>query len=249
MTHAARAAARVLLEYFRNPGRLHVEEKGRADLVSQADRDAEAVIFEALGRADPEARFEGEETLAGRATSGRRYVIDPLDGTANFLHGLPHFCVSIAYVDGVDVTAGVVLDPVRDELFWVERGYGAYLGERRLAVSTRPLAEALVHTGVTPSSSRQRFLTRLERVMAQVSFMRRMGSAALDLAYVAAGRGDAFFEAGLKPWDVAAGLLLVREAGGIVTDLEGGDLMLATGDVLAASSNVHATLLTALRSE
>lgn len=249
MVDAARAAAGVLLGYFTNPGQLRVESKGRADLVSQADREAEAAIFEVLGRADSGARFEAEETLAGRATSGRRYVIDPLDGTANFLHGIPHFCVSIAHVDHDQVTAGVVLDPVRDELFWVERGQGAYLGERRLAVSVRPLAEALVHTGVTPSSSRQRFLARLERVMAQVSFMRRMGSAALDLAYVAAGRGDAFFEAGLKPWDIAAGLLLVREAGGIVTDLAGGDEMLSNGDVLAASASVHATVLAALRAE
>jgi len=247
MIDAARAAAQVLLGYFATRDRLRVEEKGRADLVSQADRDAEAAIFGVLGRADPGARFEGEETLAGRATSGRRYVVDPLDGTANFLHGIPHFCISIAYVDDAEVAAGVVLDPVLDELFWAERGRGAYLGERRLAVSTRPLAEALVHTGITPSSAPRRFLDQLERVMGQVSFMRRMGSAALDLAYVAAGRGDAFFEEHLKPWDIAAGLLLVREAGGIVTDLEGGDGMLASGDVLAASTAAHAAILAAVR--
>ena len=182
MVDAARAAAGVLLGYFANPSRLRVEEKGRSDLVSQADREAEAAIFEVLGRTDPRARFEGEETLAGRATSGRRYVIDPLDGTANFLHGIPHFCVSIAHVDDTEVTAGVVLDPVRDELFWAERGRGAYLGERRLAVSVRPLVEALVHTGLAPSTSRQRFLRQLERIMAEASFIRRMGSAALDLA-------------------------------------------------------------------
>ncbi|HEX5098116.1 MAG TPA: inositol monophosphatase family protein [Polyangiaceae bacterium] len=249
MVEAARAAAGVLLGYFRNPAELRVEEKGRSDLVSQADREAEAAIFEVLRRADPGARFEGEETLVGRETSGRRYVIDPLDGTANFLHGIPHFCVSIAHVDHTEVTAGVVLDPVRDELFWVERGRGAYLGERRLAVSVRPLPEALVHTGITPSSPRQRFLAQLDRLMAEVSFMRRMGSAALDLAYVAAGRGDAFFEAGLKPWDIAAGLLLVREAGGIVTDLTGGDTMLTTGNILAATRTVHAPLLAALRAD
>lgn len=247
MIDAARAAADVLRRHFASPERLRVEEKGHADLVSQADREAEAAIFELLGRAEPGARFEGEETLAGRATSGRRYVVDPLDGTANFLHGIPHFCVSIAHVDGKDVTAGVVLDPVRDELFWAERGAGAYLGERRLTVSTRALADALVHTGMTPSSPPRRFLDQLERVMGRISFMRRMGSAALDLAYVAAGRGDAFFEEHLKPWDVAAGLLLVREAGGIVTDLVGGDGMLATGDVLAASPAVHGALLAAIR--
>ena len=247
MIDAARAASNVLRGHFASPERLRVEEKGRADLVSQADREAEAAIFEVLGRADPGARFQGEETLSDRATSGRRYVVDPLDGTANFLHGIPHFCISIAHVDDHDVTAGVVFDPVRDELFWAERGGGAYLGERRLSVSTRPLADALVHTGITPSSAPRRFLEQLERVMGKISFMRRMGSAALDLAYVAAGRGDAFFEEHLMPWDIAAGLLLVREAGGIVTDLHGGDEMLATGDVLAASPSVHASVLAAVR--
>jgi myo-inositol-1(or 4)-monophosphatase len=248
MVDAARAAATVLRGYFETPERLRVEAKGRADLVSQADREAEAAIFGVLRQADSGARFEGEETLADRATTGRRYVVDPLDGTANFLHGIPHFCISIAHVDDHEVTAGVILDPVRDELFWAERGRGAYLGERRLAVSRRPLAEALVHTGITPSSAPRRFLDQLERVMGQVSFMRRMGSAALDLAYVAAGRGDAFFEERLKPWDIAAGLLLVREAGGIVTDSGGGDGMLATGNVLAATPSVHASLLAAVAS-
>src|SRR6187397_1080179 len=130
MVEAAYAAARVLLGHFSCPEQLRIEEKGRADLVSQADREAEAAIFGVLERADPGARFEGEETLFDRATSGRRYVVDPLDGTANFLHGIPHFCISIAHADDAQVTAGVVLDPVRDELFWAEQGRGAYLGER-----------------------------------------------------------------------------------------------------------------------
>jgi myo-inositol-1(or 4)-monophosphatase len=249
MIDAARAAARVLLGYYANPDALRVQEKGHADLVSQADREAEAAIFDVLSRADAAARFEAEETVAGRATGGPRYIVDPLDGTANFLHGVPHFCISIAHAEDSEVTAGVVLEPVRDELFWAERGRGAFLGEKKLAVLTRPLEDAMIHTGVPPGAPgvKNRFLEQLAHVMARASFIRRMGSAALDLAYVAAGRGDAFFEMRLKPWDIAAGLLLVREAGGIVTDLQGGDGMLASGDVLAASPSVHPALLELLR--
>jgi myo-inositol-1(or 4)-monophosphatase len=249
MVDAARAAARVLLRYYANPEALRVQEKGHADLVSQADREAEAAIFEVLTRADAAARFEGEETVVDRATSGPRYVVDPLDGTANFLHGVPHFCISIAHAEDAQVTAGVVLDPIRDELFWAERGQGAFLGSRRLAVAKVTLSDAMVHTGVPPGAlgARSRFLEQLSRVMGRVSFMRRMGSAALDLAYVAAGRGHAFFEMSLKPWDIAAGLLLVREAGGIVTDLHGGEGMLTSGDMLAASPMVHPALLELLR--
>ncbi len=248
MIAAARAAARVLLGYYASPETLRVQAKGRADLVSQADREAEAAIFALLTHADPAARFEGEETVAGRATGGTRYIVDPLDGTANFLHGIPHFCISIAHAEDAEVTAGVVLEPVRDELFWTERGRGAFLGEQKLAVLARPLADAMIHTGVPPGAPgvRGRFLEQLARVMQEASFIRRMGSAALDLAYVAAGRGDAFFEMSLKPWDIAAGLLLVREAGGVVTDLRGGDGMLASGDVLAASPSVHPGLLALL---
>jgi myo-inositol-1(or 4)-monophosphatase len=249
MVEAAYASAYVLLGYYENPDALRVTEKGRADLVSQADVEAEAACFRVLERTDPGAHFEGEETTAGRATSGRRYIVDPLDGTANFLRGIPHFCVSIAHADDSGITAGVVLDPVRDELFWAERGQGAYFGERRLEMAADVPANVLVHTGLPPldAAAQAHFLRQLGRVIGGFSFFRRMGSAALDLAYVAAGRGDAFFEVSLKPWDIAAGLLLVREAGGIVTDHQGGDSMLVSGDVLAAAAPVHAGLLAALR--
>lgn len=251
MIEAARAAARVLTAYYENPDTLRVSEKGRADLVSQADVEAEAAIFRVLERTDPGARFEGEETAAGRATSGPRYIVDPLDGTANFLRGIPHFCVSIAHADDTGVTAGVVLDPMRNELFWAERGQGAYFGEHKLQRGLETPQNVLVHTGMPPldAAGRAQFLGQLTRVIDRVSFFRRMGSAALDLAYVAAGRGDAFFEMKLKPWDIAAGLLLVREAGGVVTDLAGGDGMLVSGDILAAIAPVHAGLLAALRDD
>jgi len=246
MIAAARAAAPALITGFRCHAALHVREKGPGDFVSDADLEAERAIFETLTRADARACFQSEETRAGEVTSGRRYIVDPLDGTTNFVRKIPHFCISIAYADELGVAAGVILDPLRDELFWGERERGAYLGDERLAVATgAPPAGGLVHTGIPPSRSPYyaRYLAQLARLMGRTSSVRRLGSAALDLAYVAAGRGDAFFEPGLKPWDIAAGLVLVREAGGVVTDHAGGDTMLACGDVLAASPLLHPTLL------
>lgn len=224
-------------------------QKAPADFVSEADLRSEAAIREALTAAQPGARFQAEETAQDRVQTGPRFIIDPLDGTTNFLRAIPHFSVTLAYADDTGVIAGVVLDPIRNELFWAERGVGAFLGERRLAVATSEVLEtALVHTGVPHRgiADHESFLRRLARVMASVSGVRRMGSAALDLAYVAAGRGDAFFERGLKPWDLAAGMLLVAEAGGIVTDQQGGAVSLERGDVLAASSALHGRILEAL---
>jgi myo-inositol-1(or 4)-monophosphatase len=156
----------------------------------------------------------------------------------------------MAYVDDTGIVAGLELDPCRDELFWAERGAGAFLGERRLRASTHgTLAGAVVHTGV-PHHGRgdhDSYLAQLRRVMAEVAGIRRLGAAALDFAYVAAGRGDGFFEYGLQPWDMAAGILLVREAGGVVTDMDGGDVMIARREVIAVGSSLHAPLLRALR--
>jgi myo-inositol-1(or 4)-monophosphatase len=262
MIDASRAGARVLLESFSRLPSLAVRDKGTADFVSQADLRSEAVIKEALIAFDPHAKFQAEESEADRVALGPRFIIDPLDGTTNFLHGIPHFAVTIAYADDTGVVAGVVLDPSRDELFWADRGAGAFilrdarerpatfLGEQRLAASTRTsLEDSVIHTGV-PHRGRgdhDLYLAQLRRVMAQVAGVRRLGAAALDLAYVAAGRGDGFFECGLAPWDVAAGLLLVREAGGRVTDLEGGDAVEERREVVAAAAQVHAPLLEALR--
>jgi myo-inositol-1(or 4)-monophosphatase len=240
---AARAGADVLREYFARPLALGVTQKGPADFVSEADLRSEVAIRDTLRAAYPEARFQAEETDTDRASAGPRFIIDPLDGTTNFLHEVPHFSVSLAYADDTGILAGVVLDPMRDELFWAERGVGAFLGERRLCVSSQASLEtALVHTGIPhrAGADHASYLGGLARVMQSVAGIRRMGSAALDLSYVAAGRGDGFFERGLKPWDLAAGMLLVREAGGIEKMLEG-------GDVLAASSALHAPLLKALR--
>ncbi len=250
MIDASRAGADVLREGFSRLPSIAVRDKGPADFVSQADLRSEAVIKETLLAFDPQAKFQAEETEADRVVRGPRFIIDPLDGTTNFLRGIPHFAVTIAYADDTGVVAGVVLDPLRDELFWADRGAGAFLGERRLAVSTRTsLEDAVIHTGV-PHRGRgdhDAYLAQLRRVMAQVAGVRRLGAAALDFAYVAAGRGDGFFEFGLAPWDVAAGVLLVQEAGGRVTDLSGGDAVAERREVVAAAAQVHAPLLAALR--
>ncbi|HWZ88755.1 MAG TPA: inositol monophosphatase family protein [Polyangiaceae bacterium] len=246
---AARAGADVLRSYFARSLVPGVMQKGPADFVSEADLQSETVIRRVLGAAYPDVRFQAEETDVDRASTGPRFIIDPLDGTTNFLREIPHFSISLAYADDTGTVAGVVLDPMRDELFWAERGVGAFLGERRLRVSSlTSLEAALIHTGIPHrgAADHARYLSRLSRVMASVVGIRRMGSAALDLSYVAAGRGDAFFERGLKPWDLAAGMLLVCEAGGVVTDQDGGERMVERGEVLAASSALHALVLRTL---
>ncbi|HYP76028.1 MAG TPA: inositol monophosphatase family protein [Polyangiaceae bacterium] len=246
---AAYAGAGVLRSYFAHGSVPGVMQKGPADYVSEADLRSETVIRQVLLAALPEARFQAEETAPDRISAGPRFIVDPLDGTTNFLREIPHFSISIAYADDTGTLAGVILDPMLDELFWAERGQGAFLGQRRLAVSSSAdLETAIIHTGVPHRGGvdHEGYLRKLARVMTRVSGIRRMGSAALDLAYVAAGRGDGFFETGLKPWDLAAGVLLVSEAGGIVSDQQGGELALDRGEVLAASSALHARLLETL---
>ncbi|HEY1955794.1 MAG TPA: inositol monophosphatase family protein [Polyangiaceae bacterium] len=252
---AARAGAAILRDRFANFATLAVAVKGPSDFVSAADFASEAAIKKSIAAAMPGARFQAEETTEARATSGERFIIDPLDGTTNFLHGIPHFAVSIAFWDDAGARAGVVVDPMRDEIFCATRGGGAHLvtpsGKRRLTGSKHAsLSDSVVHTGV-PHRGRQDhalYLRQLPRVMEQVVGIRRLGAAALDLAYVAAGRGEAFFEKGLQPWDMAAGLLLVREAGGIVTDYSGADDMMRNSEVVVGMPKVHAELLRVLSS-
>jgi myo-inositol-1(or 4)-monophosphatase len=224
MIKAAKKAAGQLRRDFGEVENLQVSKKGPADFVSTADMKAEKTIREELARARPGYGFLMEESGAREAAKGetRRWLVDPLDGTTNFLHGLPHFAVSIALEERGQVIAGVVYDPIKDELFAAERGQGAFLNDRRLRVSSRDrLDEALVGTGIpfkgTPGH--RQFLAELEAVMAAVPGVRRWGTASLDLAYVAAGRFDAYWERNLNPWDIAAGVLLVREAGGLVTEV------------------------------
>jgi myo-inositol-1(or 4)-monophosphatase len=248
MIAAAESAGAGLRQDFERLDLVLVREKAASDFVSSADLRSQATLRETLSAAFPSYGFLLEE---GDDRDGKdaRFIADPLDGTTNFLHGIPHYAIAIAFELKGEVVAGVVLDVPKGELFWAEKGRGAWLGERRLVASRETdLARAIVATGV-PHRGRgdhPRYLGALGNVMRDVAGIRRMGAAALDLAYVAAGRCEAFFEQGLSPWDVAAGGLLVREAGGIMTQTDGAIVSLS-GDVLASGSDsVHAAMLAAL---
>ena len=251
MTAAARKAARALIRDFGEVEHLQVSVKGPSDFVSTADLRAERTLKAELQRARPGYGLLFEEGGAAEGSDPHhRWIVDPLDGTTNFLHGLPHFAISIGLERDGEIVAGVIYEPTRDEMFWAEKGVGAYLNDRRLRVSARrQLGEALIGTGF-PFRGRPKhpaYVATLERVMLATSGVRRLGSAALDLAYVAAGRYDGFWEFALAPWDLAAGLLLVREAGGFVSDLAGGQEMMASGDILAANSHLHLPLAALIR--
>src|SRR5713226_8461673 len=246
MTAAALKASRALNRDFGEVEQLQVSVKGPSDFVSTADLRAERTLKTELLRARPGYGLLLEE---GGATEGtdphHRWIVDPLDGTTNFLHGIPHFAISIALERDGEIVAGVVYDPTRDEMFWAEKGAGAYVNEHRLRVSARrALGDAVIGTGI-PFRGRgdhRAYLVAPGAVMAATAGVRRLGAAALDLAYVAAGRYDGFWESGLSAWDIAAGMLLVREAGGYVSDLVGGHDMLGTGDVIAANDHLHLPL-------
>ncbi|MEK9968936.1 MAG: inositol monophosphatase family protein [Ferrovibrio sp.] len=246
MANAARKAQRSLIRDFNEVEHLQVSKKGPADFVSAADRKAEKILQQELAKLRPDFGFVMEEGGRIEAKDGKTYwIIDPLDGTTNFLHGIPHFAISIGVQRENELIAGIVLDVVRDELFWAEKGVGAYVNERRIRVSARrKLPEAVFGTGIPfhGKPGHEPFLKEVTKVMAEVAGIRRMGAAALDLAYVAAGRFDGFWETGLQPWDIAAGIILVREAGGTVTDFNGTEQMLETGGIVAANDVLHAPL-------
>ena len=251
MVDAAKKAARGLLRDFGEVEQLQVSVKGPADFVSAADRKAEQVIRDELTRARPKFGFLMEEHGAhvGEDTSNR-WLVDPLDGTTNFLHGIPQFAISICLERDGKPYAGVIYDPVHDEMFFAEQGKGAYLNERRIRVAGRDrLDNAVIATGIPHRgrAGREGYIPGLAAMMEVAAGIRRAGSAALDLAWVAAGRYDGFWERGLKPWDLGAGVVIVREAGGHVTEVEGGDGMLASGSVLAANPLIHAQLFEILR--
>jgi len=248
---AARKAAPRLRRDFNEVQHLQVSRKGPADFVSQADQRAERTLYDELSKARPDWGFVMEEggTIEGDP-SKPRFIIDPLDGTSNFLHGVPHFCISIAVEEPLangkrEITTALVYQPLTDESFWAEKGRGAWLQDQRLRVSSRrDPSEALVATGI-PFMGHGDFVqwTRIFGAVApQVAGIRRLGAAALDLAWVAAGRFDAYWESDLKLWDVAAGMLLVKEAGGFVTDFRGGDKPIERNEVLAANDGLHSKL-------
>ena len=236
---AARRAGQILLQGMDRLDVLEVQEKAPNDYVSSIDRAAEDAIAEVLLKAYPDHAIHGEERgLAGPADAEYTWIVDPLDGTLNYLSGIPHFAVSIAVRRGRHIEHGVIVDPVRNEEWAATRGSGAYLNGKRIRVSTvRRLGDAVLATGIPPGARgrMQSYVAALGFFMEQCRSVRRQGSAALDLAYTAAGRVDCFLEIGLSPWDVAAGSVLVREAGGFVGDLAGGDTWLETGDIVAAN--------------
>ena len=251
MIRSADRAARRLKRDFGEVTNLQVSRKGPADFVSTADLKAEQILREELQRARPDYGFLMEESgsVAPRGEEARRWIVDPLDGTTNFLHGLPHFAISIALAEGEEVVAGVVYDPIKDEMFFAEKGAGAYLNDRRLRVSgRRELAEALFATGIPFKGAGEpdRFQAELVGFMRETAGVRRWGTASLDLAYVAAGRYEGFWERGLSPWDVAAGQLLVREAGGYVTAIDGSPFQLEGRSLLAANDSLHKHALSLL---
>ena len=241
--NAARQTARQLRRDFGELESLQVKRKGASDFVSNADLKAEQTIFEELSRARPKYGFIMEERgeIEG-ADNSNRWIVDPLDGTTNFLHGIPHFAISIALERDRQPYAGVVYNPATDELYWAEKGEGAYMNDRRLRVSGRDdLSETIFATGLPFKGlpGRDRSLQETDRVLAETAGIRRFGSAALDLAYVASGRFDGYWERGLNSWDIAAGAVLVREAGGVVSEIEGGSRFLTEGSILATNVDLH----------
>lgn len=238
----AREAGAILLEHLGRP--LEVERKShRADLVTNADHASERHIVDAIRRAYPASAILVEEEGASPGTSDERWIVDPLDGTTNFVHGYPPFCVSIGYERAGELVAGAVYAPMLGECFAAERGAGATLNGRSIRVSSiDTVAESLVCTGFVPGRW-ERNRVRFARMMEAAQALRRDGAAALDLVTVAAGRFEAFWEFELKPWDVAAGALIVQEAGGTVCAIDGGPLDLAAGSILATNGAVHAEML------
>jgi myo-inositol-1(or 4)-monophosphatase len=250
MIAAARKTARALTRDYGEVENLQVSRKGPSDFVSSADLKAEMTLFEELSKARPGYGFVMEERGAVEGTDKtNRWLVDPLDGTSNFLHGIPHWAISIALEREGVLIAGVIYNPVRDELFWGEKGVGAYLNDKRLRVAARSdMRDALIATG-TPFHGKpghEVFLKEVELVISKSAGIRRWGAAALDLAYVAAGRFDGYWERGLNVWDIAAGAVLVREAGGVVTEPDGGDFM-KTGAILASNNALAPKLQQTLR--
>jgi myo-inositol-1(or 4)-monophosphatase len=253
MIAAARRAGRALARDFGEVENLQVSRKGPADFVSNADTRAEQILFEDLSKARPGYGFLMEERGAVEGSDRtHRWIIDPLDGTMNFLHSLPHWAVSIALEREGELVAGVVYDVAKNELFHAEKGQGAFLNDRRLRVAARAsLRECLVVTGMAHptlnnEAKRAGFLMEFDRVSIASSGVRRSGSAALDLAYVAAGRYDGYWERNLSAWDIAAGAVLVREAGGLAREIDGGDFM-ETGCIIAGNDKILPLLQKAVR--
>ncbi|WP_316860777.1 inositol monophosphatase family protein [uncultured Cohaesibacter sp.] len=252
MVQAALKAGRRLARDFGELENLQVSRKGPGDFVSNADLQAEKTLTDELRRARPNFGFLREESGEEEgADKSHRWIIDPLDGTTNFLHGIPVFAISIALEHEGRIVAGVVYNPATDDLYTAERGRGAFHNDRRMRVAARDdIHDCVIATGV-PHLGRGKhkpYLGQLEKVMGEVAGIRRMGAASIDLAYVASGRFDGYWEEFLSPWDIAAGILLVREAGGFATDINGGDKMFDTGSIVAGNEMICQRLRKSLKS-
>ncbi|MEL8055104.1 MAG: inositol monophosphatase family protein [Pseudomonadota bacterium] len=247
LIEAARKAGRSLARDFGEVEYLQVSKKGPGDFVSNADHRAEEIIFEYLSKARPGYGFVMEERGIVQGTDkSNRFIVDPLDGTLNFLHGQPHYAISIALEREGQLYSGVVYDVSRNEIFWAETGRGAWLEQRKLRVAGRKhMDQGVFATGTPwvgkPPEAHTRFAQEIAAMTPICAGIRRNGSAALDLAWVAAGRFDGFWERDLKAWDIAAGMILVREAGGVTTEIDGGNALL-TGSIISANADLHPKL-------
>lgn len=247
---AARKAGNIISRASRDIDLIKVETKRRNDFVTEVDRASENAIIEVLREAYPNHAILAEESGASKGSQGDYvWIIDPLDGTTNFIHGMPHYCISIGLQHKGVMQQGVIFDPIKNELFTATRGAGAYLNDKRIRVSSRDkMADALIGTGFPfrDTSFLDRYMAIFQAMTMNCTGIRRPGAAALDLAYVAAGRFDAFWEIGLAPWDVAAGSLLVLEAGGLIGNLKGEGDYMETGEVAAGNPKVFAQMLAVL---
>jgi len=245
---SARKASRIMLQSFDRLDDLHITEKSKNDFVTDIDKQSEQVIIETIRKSYPNHGILAEES---EAQEGDQYtwIIDPLDGTTNYIHGMPHFCISIAVKDQKEMIAGVIFDPIKNELFMAAKGEGAQLDNRKIRVSScKKMDGALLCTGF-PFRNKEcmpAYFKTLENIFSEAGDIRRTGSAALDLAYVAAGRFDGFWEMTLKPWDMAAGSLLILEAGGFISDFKGEKNFLENGNVIAGNPKIYEALLNAV---
>lgn len=242
---AVRLAGEFVVKNLGRISRKDIDVKKPSDFVTSIDKESERLIVETIKREFPGHLFLTEESLKECGKETYRWIIDPLDGTTNYIHGYPVFSLSIALEYKGEIIIGVTFDPLRDELFHAEKGSGAFLNDKAIKVSEVDLLESLITTGF-PFRKKEMidsYLKVFKNIFSKVSDLRRAGSAAIDLAYLACGRCDGFFELGLSPWDIAAGSLLIKEAGGIVTDFEGGEKYLLTGNIVAGNLNVHRGIL------
>jgi myo-inositol-1(or 4)-monophosphatase len=252
MIEAVRKGARAIARDFGEIENLQVSRKGPADFVTLTDKKVEKIIRDELEKNRPGYSFLMEESGAVEGSDKtHRWILDPIDGTSNFMHGIPHFAISLALERDGELVAGIVYSPIVDELFWAEKGKGAFVNDKRIRVAARrELSDCIITMGIPHlgRGEQARHLREISILMPQVAGLRRFGSAALDLAYVAAGRCDGFYEHGLSPWDMAAGILLVREAGGFTTNADGGKDIYNTGSIAAGNEHIHPALLNILKS-